>query len=136
MEPTMDVGVGPASGAKPGLGPVVQIDAGRIREHLDEVVRSTVEEMSRAEQNQASFFPPPRLGFAKYEAAHSAPLNLSGGVAGFPSRWGGLRRTHSGHSEGECSLPTKPETHLMKQLTNRSERAKTARRERPDSRHL
>ena len=32
---------------------------------------------------------PARLGFASYEAAHGAPLNLSGGVAGSPSRWGG-----------------------------------------------
>jgi len=30
------------------LGPVVQIDEGRIREHLDEVVRSTVEETLNA----------------------------------------------------------------------------------------
>jgi transposase-like protein len=33
---------------KPGLGPVVQIDEGRIQAHLDEVVRSTVEETLKA----------------------------------------------------------------------------------------
>jgi len=40
----MEAGVGPAGEAKTLLGPVVKIDEGRIREHLDEVVRSTVEE--------------------------------------------------------------------------------------------
>lgn len=40
----MDVGTGPTDGAKPGLGPVLQIDEGRIQAHLDEVVRATVEE--------------------------------------------------------------------------------------------
>ena len=48
MEPTMEAGVEGASGARALLGPVVQIDEGRIREHLDEVVRSTVEETLNA----------------------------------------------------------------------------------------
>ena len=48
MEPTMEAGVGLGSGSKPGLGPVVQIDEGRIQAHLDEVVRSTVEETLNA----------------------------------------------------------------------------------------
>lgn len=48
MEPTMEAGVGPASGVKPVTGPVVQIDEGRIQAHLDEVVRSTVEETLNA----------------------------------------------------------------------------------------
>ena len=48
MEPTMEAGLEPASGMKTVSGPVVQIDEGRIREHLDEVVRSTVEETLNA----------------------------------------------------------------------------------------
>ena len=48
MEPTMEAEVGPGSEARPSLGPVVKIDEGRIREHLDEVVRSTVEETLNA----------------------------------------------------------------------------------------
>lgn len=48
MEPTEEVGVGPSSGVKAVLGPVVQIDEGRIQAHLDEVVRSTVEETLNA----------------------------------------------------------------------------------------
>ncbi len=48
MEPTMEAEVGPGSEARPPLGPVVKIDEGRIREHLDEVVRSTVEETLNA----------------------------------------------------------------------------------------
>jgi transposase-like protein len=48
MEPTMEVGVEPAGEAISPLGPVVKIDEGRIREHLDEVVRSTVEETLNA----------------------------------------------------------------------------------------
>ncbi len=48
MEPTMDVGVEPVGEARAPLGPVVKIDEGRIREHLDEVVRSTVEETLNA----------------------------------------------------------------------------------------
>ena len=36
------------SGKAPGLGPVVQIDEGRIQAHLDEVVRATVEETLNA----------------------------------------------------------------------------------------
>jgi len=42
MEPTMEAGVEPAGEARSPLGPVVKIDEGLIREHLDEVVRSTV----------------------------------------------------------------------------------------------
>jgi len=37
MAPTMDAAVGPGGEARPPLGPVVKIDEGRIREHLDEV---------------------------------------------------------------------------------------------------
>ena len=48
MEPTMEAGVEPAGEARSPLGPVVKIDEGRIREHLDEVVRSTVEETLNA----------------------------------------------------------------------------------------
>ncbi len=48
MEPTVDVGAGLASGSIPALGPVVQIDEGRIQAHLDEVVRATVEETLNA----------------------------------------------------------------------------------------
>jgi len=44
MEPNKEAGVGPAS----GLGPVVQIDEGRIHAHLDEVVRATVEKTLNA----------------------------------------------------------------------------------------
>jgi putative transposase len=48
MDPTVEAGTGPASGAKPALGPVVQIDDVRIQAHLDEVVRATVEETLNA----------------------------------------------------------------------------------------
>lgn len=48
MESTLEEGVGLGSGSKPALGPVVQIDEGRIQAHLDEVVRSTVEETLNA----------------------------------------------------------------------------------------
>ncbi len=48
MEPTMEAGVEAAGGAKQVLGPVVQIDEGRIQAHLDEVVRATVEETLNA----------------------------------------------------------------------------------------
>src|SRR5215469_16735176 len=48
MEPTVEAGVGPNSGTQSGLGPVVQIDEGRIQAHLDEVVRATVEETLNA----------------------------------------------------------------------------------------
>jgi putative transposase len=48
MEPTREAEVEPASGVKPVAGPVVQIDEGRIQAHLDEVVRSTVEETLNA----------------------------------------------------------------------------------------
>ena len=47
MEPTMEAGVELGSGSKP-LGSVVQIDDGKIRAHLDEVVRATVEETLNA----------------------------------------------------------------------------------------
>lgn len=48
MEPTVEGGVGLGSGTKPAMGPVVQIDEGRIQAHLDELVRSTVEETLNA----------------------------------------------------------------------------------------
>lgn len=48
MEPTMGAGAGPEPGTKAALGPVVQIDEGRIQAHLDEVVRATVEETLNA----------------------------------------------------------------------------------------
>jgi hypothetical protein len=44
MDPTKEAG----SGEKQPLGPVVQIDEGRIQAHLDGVVRSTVEEALNA----------------------------------------------------------------------------------------
>jgi len=44
----METGVEAAGEARAPLGPVVKIDEGRIREHLDEVVRSTVEETLNA----------------------------------------------------------------------------------------
>jgi putative transposase len=48
MEPTKAVYGSDAEGLKPVSGPVVQIDEGRIHAHLDEVVRSTVEETLNA----------------------------------------------------------------------------------------
>jgi transposase-like protein len=48
MEPTMEVEAGASNGQKSPLGPVVQIDDGRIQAHLDEVVRATVEETLNA----------------------------------------------------------------------------------------
>jgi putative transposase len=48
MEPSKDAGSEAVSGKMPGLGPVVQIDEGRIQAHLDEVVRATVEETLNA----------------------------------------------------------------------------------------
>ena len=48
MEPTIEVSKDPEGGARQPLGPVVQIDQGRIQAHLDEVVRSTVEETLNA----------------------------------------------------------------------------------------
>src|SRR5580765_8253524 len=48
MEPTIEAAPGPGAGTKQALGPVVQIDEGRIQAHLDEVVRSTVEETLNA----------------------------------------------------------------------------------------
>jgi hypothetical protein len=48
MEPTMEAGVAAAGGTRVLMGPVLQIDEGRIREHLDEVVRSTVEDILNA----------------------------------------------------------------------------------------
>ena len=47
MEPTMGAGTEPGSEVKV-LGSVVQIDEGKIQAHLDEVVRSTVEETLNA----------------------------------------------------------------------------------------
>ena len=46
MEPTIEAGKDAEGGVRQPLGPVVQIDEGRIQAHLDEVVRSTVEETS------------------------------------------------------------------------------------------
>ena len=48
MEPTKEAEAGASSTVKPVAGPVVQIDEGRIQAHLDEVVRSTVEETLNA----------------------------------------------------------------------------------------
>jgi hypothetical protein len=48
MEPAMESGVEPENGTKGNLGPGVQIDEGRIQAHLNEVVRSTVEETLNA----------------------------------------------------------------------------------------
>ena len=48
MEPSKDVEAGSGSGVRAVSGPVVQIDEGRIQAHLDEVVRSTVEETLNA----------------------------------------------------------------------------------------
>ena len=39
MEPTIEAGRDREGGASQPLGPVVQIDEGRIQAHLDEVVR-------------------------------------------------------------------------------------------------
>jgi transposase-like protein len=47
-EPSKEAGFEAVSGKAPGLGPVVQIDEGRIQAHLDEVVRATVEEALNA----------------------------------------------------------------------------------------
>jgi putative transposase len=48
MEPTIDAALDPEVGTKSALGPVAQIDEGRIQAHLDEVVQSTVEETLNA----------------------------------------------------------------------------------------
>ena len=48
MEPSKEAGSEVVGGKAPGLGPVVQIDEGRIQAHLDEVVRATVEETLNA----------------------------------------------------------------------------------------
>ena len=48
MEPSKDAGSEAVIGKMAGLGPVVQIDEGRIQAHLDEVVRATVEETLNA----------------------------------------------------------------------------------------
>lgn len=48
MEPSMEAEARADNGQKSPLGPVVQIDAGRIQAHLDEVVRATVEETLNA----------------------------------------------------------------------------------------
>jgi putative transposase len=48
MERSKDAGSEAVSGKAAGLGPVVQIDEGRIQAHLDEVVRATVEETLNA----------------------------------------------------------------------------------------
>jgi transposase-like protein len=48
MEPSKEAGSEAVSETRPGLGPVVQIDEGRIQAHLDEVVRATVEETLNA----------------------------------------------------------------------------------------
>lgn len=45
MGPTMEARVEPAGEARLPLGPAVEIDEVRIRERLDEVIRSTAEEM-------------------------------------------------------------------------------------------
>ena len=37
MEPTEEAGVEQSNSEKPGLGPLVQIDEGRIQSHLGEV---------------------------------------------------------------------------------------------------
>jgi putative transposase len=48
MEPSKDTGSEAVSGKVPGLGQVLQIDEGRIQAHLEEVVRTTVEETLNA----------------------------------------------------------------------------------------
>jgi transposase-like protein len=48
MEPSKEAGSEAVIGKAPGLGPVLQIDEGRIQAHLDEVVRATVEETLNA----------------------------------------------------------------------------------------
>jgi transposase-like protein len=48
MEASKEAGSEAVSAKTPGLGPVVQIDEGRIQAHLDEVVRATVEETLNA----------------------------------------------------------------------------------------
>jgi putative transposase len=48
MEPTIEAGRDAEGGSSQPLGPVVQIDEGHIQAHLDEVVRSTVEETLNA----------------------------------------------------------------------------------------
>ena len=48
MERSKDAGSEAVSGKAAGLGPVVQIDEGRIQAHLNEVVRATVEETLNA----------------------------------------------------------------------------------------
>ena len=67
MEPSKDVGSEAVSGKIPGLGPVVQIDEGRIQAHLDEVVRATVEETLNALLDAEA---DELCGARKYESAH------------------------------------------------------------------
>ena len=61
MEPTMDAG---AVSDPKSLGAVVQIDEGKIRAHLDEMVRSTVEETLNALLDAEADF---LCGARKYE---------------------------------------------------------------------
>ena len=74
MEPTMEAGVGSDAGVKPVTGPVVQIDEGRIQAHLDEVVRSTVEETLNA------------LLDAEAESVRSEEVRAHGGSQGHAGR--------------------------------------------------
>jgi len=53
MEPTKEAEAGGFT-VKAVVGPVVQIDEGRIQAHLDEVVRSTVEETLNARKRPSS----------------------------------------------------------------------------------
>ncbi len=61
MEPTMDAVAGSETKS---LGSVVQIDDGKIRAHLDEMVRSTVEETLNALLDAEADF---LCGARKYE---------------------------------------------------------------------
>ena len=78
MEPTMDVGVEPVGEARAPLGPVVKIDEGRIREHLDEVVRSTVEDTLNALLDAEADH---LCGARKYERAEGRKDTRSGNPA-------------------------------------------------------
>src|SRR5579864_8993830 len=90
MEPSK-AGSEAVSGKAPGLGPVVQIDEGRIQAHLDEVVRATVEETFNALLDAEA---DELCGTRKYERAEDRKDTRAGGAPPF-------RRVHSSGAGGD-----------------------------------
>ena len=72
MEPTMDAVAGSETKS---LGSVVQIDDGKIRAHLDEMVRSTVEETLNALLDAEADF---LCGARKYERTEGRKATRAG----------------------------------------------------------